>query len=217
MQDARLRVAAALLLSLAAFTSVAGAIGALIWWILFTPRISSLPRPRVVVLLFGFVAAISGITALCGGDGLSYFIRMSAIILIAGWAYHERHSGELLDVSVWLFGTGWGFDIGLVAEMGVQAVAQIEEDITAIRQAMNLKGIRWGIRTLFPLGSTLIFMQLRRAEDQAKILAVRGYRGGGSLSPIFRTSITDGIAFLFAIFIFIAASGHLRDVFIVIK
>jgi hypothetical protein len=217
MQDARLRVAAALLLSLAAFTSVAGAIGALIWWILFTPRISSLPRLRVVGWLFGLVAAISGITWLCGGDGLSYFIRMGAILLIAGWAYTERHSGELLDVAVWLFGTGRGFDIGLVAEMGVQAVAQVEEDITAIRQAMKLKGLRWGIGALLPLGSTLIYLQLRRAEEQAKILAVRGYRGGGSLSPIFRTSKTDGIAFLVTIFIFIAASGYLRDVFIVIN
>jgi hypothetical protein len=217
MQDARLRLAAAVLLSLASFASVTGAIGAVIWWCVFTPRFASLPRPRVILWLFGFIAGVAVLTALLGGDGLSYLIRMGAIVLIAGWAFHDRRSGDLLDVAVWLFGNGWGFDIGLVAEMGVQAVAQIEEEIIAIRRAMELKGYSWGMQTLIPAVTSLIFLQIRRAEEQAEILAIRGYRGGGSLSPVFHRTRTDGAAFLFAFVIFIAASILLRDVFIVIK
>ena len=60
MQDPRLRLFATVILSVAAFASAIGAVAALAWWLLFTPRTKALPRPG---MLLGLIAMIA-ITAL---------------------------------------------------------------------------------------------------------------------------------------------------------
>jgi hypothetical protein len=217
VQDPRLRLGAVVLLSLAAFASIEGAIAAVLWWAVFTPRTRSLPSLGKLGGLALIVALVAALTQLLGGDGLAYAVKMGAILLIAAWAFSEQESGDLLAVSVWLFGTGWGFDIGLVAEMGVSAITQIESDMTAIRRALELKGRRWGPRSLIPAASSLLILQIRRSGEQAKILAVRGYRGGGTLAPEFHRTKQEAFAFFVAMLVFIAAFVPLRDVFIVIN
>jgi hypothetical protein len=104
MQDPRIRIAAAAVLSLAAFMSLHGAAAAFLWWLAFTPRLLPAKRIRLVVPLILMIAFFSLVLELSGGNGLSYFVRMTVIILIGMWIFSEQRSGEFLDTGVWLFG-----------------------------------------------------------------------------------------------------------------
>jgi hypothetical protein len=216
MQDSRLRVFSTILLSFTAFFHVYGALLVMLWWLVFTPRGKVLPRPKVLVGLFGMILAVSIIVQLQGGDGVSYMIRMGAIILIAGWAYSERKPGDLLSVSVWLFHPRYGFEIGLIAEMVVQSLQLIEDDIEHLRIALRLKGLE-GWRTMIPLAVSLIHTQLGRSKEQAAILAVRGYRGEGLVCPAFASSKMDKFAFLLVLAIVFSVIGYGSDIFILTR
>jgi len=89
MQDPRLRLFATAVLSIAAFASTAGAVAALVWWLIFTPRTKALPRPGLFLSLVGIIAVTALVSGLGGGPGVSYLIRMVVILLIAAWAYAE--------------------------------------------------------------------------------------------------------------------------------
>lgn len=213
MQDTRLRVFSTILLSFTAFFHVYGAILVMVWWLVFTSRSKTLPRPKVLVGLFGMILAISFIMQLQGGDGVSYLVRMVAIILIAGWAYFERKPGELLSVSCWLFQPRYGFEIGLIAEMVVQSLHLIEDDIEHLRIALRLKGLK-GWKTIVPIAVNLVHTQLGRSREQAAILAVRGYSGEGLVCPIFITSKMDKFAFLSVLAITVSVIIYVSDIFI---
>jgi len=129
MQDPRLRLLSVAVLSLAAFASTVGAAAALVWWLLFTPRTGSLPRPGVLLPLVGMVAATALVSAWGGGAGLSYFFRMTVILLLAAWAYTETEDGEVLAVAVWALGNRVGFEVGLVAEMGISGISVLRQEI----------------------------------------------------------------------------------------
>jgi len=201
MQDGRLRLASVICLSIAAFLSIGAAVLAVLWWW------ASESRPLQAVLSRGFLVYGSIITVVAffihlgGGDGASYGIRMLALGLIAVWVVREYRSGELLDSTVWMFGTGAGFDAGLVAEMSMQGVAVLEESMERIRTALSLKNQRWGWRSAYSVLTLLIDLMLCRADDQARLLAVRGYRRGGSRCPEFTTSRIDILATLCALII----------------
>ena len=137
------------------------------------------------------IAATAAVSEYTGGAGLSYLVRMVPIILIAAWAFSDRQESELLDVSVWLLGKRIGFDIGLTAEMGMQSLQLISQDLAQIRQAMAIKGVRLSFMSMVPLAMSLVVNQLRRTEDAAKLLEVRGYRGGGEVEPVFNTTMGD--------------------------
>jgi hypothetical protein len=198
MQDVRLRLATAACLSAASYLSVFGAMFTLLWWLLFTEREKTLPGKRVLVSFATMIFAIATVNQLQGGDGFSYAVRMVPIILIAGWLSSEREPGELLHAAVWLFGPKTGFDLGLIAEMGIQAMATIREEIERMRRAMKLKGLSWSPKALIPVGLNLLQMQGSRSAEQADILALRGYRKGGSLQPAFKTTTWDGFTFFVA-------------------
>ncbi|MDN7024400.1 hypothetical protein FGU65_05780 [Methanoculleus sp. FWC-SCC1] len=217
MQDPRLRILATVALSVAAFVSVAGAVAALAWWALFTPRWRALPHPKALAGVIAMIAATAALSAVSGGDGLSYLIRMSVILVIAAWAYADRQDGELLDGAVWLLGTRTGFEIGLVAEMGLQNLHTIERDVAQIRRAMAIKGMHPSIRTIVPLATSIVVNQLRRTRDQAKLLDVRGYRHGGHICPTFTTGRYDTAAAILALIIAFFAYIPVRDVFIVVQ
>ncbi|MEA2035532.1 MAG: hypothetical protein U9N40_08660 [Euryarchaeota archaeon] len=202
MQDARLRLFSTLFLSFAAFSGVIGAFLSIGWWLVFTDRFKSFQNLRLFTGLIFMIAVIAVITQFSGGDGLLYFIRMSAIILIAGWVFEERESGEFLDVCTWMFGNKKGSNLGLVAEMGITTIQLIEEDIRRIRIAMKLKGMKWDLSAIIPLATNIIYNQIKKTEEQSKILACRGYSDGGTLCPVFRSTPKDKIAFVFSFLIF---------------
>jgi energy-coupling factor transport system permease protein len=193
MQDPRIMLASAALLSLAAFVSIWGAFFALLWWMVFTPRIRTLKdKPAVAVMLL-LLAGVAALTSLTGSNGLSYFFRMIIILLIGMWLYTVWKEGDFLAVSVWLLGRRVGFEIGMTAEMGLQMADALFEDSARIRTALKVKGQGWGIRTILPAGNLLVYNALQRANDVTELMAVRGYRNGGTLCPVFRLKRGDFI------------------------
>ncbi|KUL01443.1 MAG: hypothetical protein PWQ88_1102 [Candidatus Methanomethylophilaceae archaeon] len=205
MQDPRLRILCTVLLSVGSFISPVGAVATLVWWLLFTTRLRALPHPRTVVGIIIMIAVTALVSELSGGEGLPYLIRMIPILLVAMWAYSDRNEGELLDVSVWMFGKGIGFDMGLMAEMGMQSLSQIAHDLSRIRQAMIIKGMKPSIRVIIPMATNIVVNQLRRAEGIAKLLRVRGYRGGGELKPRFMTERRDMVLTISAMIVLVLA------------
>ena len=186
MQDPRLTLLSTLALSLAAFASAWGALLALAWWLLATPRRLPLHRWGSILGVFILVCATAVLVALSGGNGLSYLFRISVVFLIASWAYSERTGGELLDMGAWALGNRTGFELGLVAEMAVQSLEGLDRDLAMLRLALRLKtGGRITLRSLVPALGLLVRRELDRSRDLGDILAVRGYRKGGSLCPRF--------------------------------
>ncbi|MDV2482889.1 hypothetical protein F8E02_13005 [Methanoculleus sp. Wushi-C6] len=216
MQDPRLRLFAVTALSVAAFTSTAGAVAALAWWLLFTPRTRSLPRPGLLLPLVAMIAATALVSELGGGAGLSYFIRMTVLLLLAAWAYAATEEGEVLAVAVWALGNRIGFEIGLIAEMGLSGLGVLRQEIDQVRVAMALKGIRPGLRSIVPLAVTLIVTELRRSEEIARLLVVRGYTHGGRICPRFRKSTADTPAALSALIPLLLSVLPVGDVFILL-
>ncbi|PKL56398.1 MAG: hypothetical protein CVV35_05070 [Methanomicrobiales archaeon HGW-Methanomicrobiales-6] len=216
MQDPRLRLFAAAVLSLAAFASTAGAVAALVWWLLVTPRTKVLPRPGVFLPLIAMIAVTAALSAWGGGAGLSYFIRMTVILLLAAWVYAGTEEGEMLAVAVWALGDRVGFEIGLIAEMGLTGLAVIRQDIEHVRVAMTLKGIRPGVRSIVPLAANLIVTEIRRSDEIARLLVVRGYTIGGRICPLFRTEPGDVLASIMALIPVLLSTLPLRDVFILL-
>ena len=217
MQDPRLRVAAAAILTVSAFISLHGAAFAFIWWLVFTPGIHLLKKMRLVVPFLVMTGFFSIVLGLSGGNGLSYFIRMSMIILIGMWLYEEQKPGEFLRTSVWLFGNRAGFDLGLVSEMGLQSLSLAAADLRQIRWAGKIKGMKWGAHSLIPAGMILIHGTLLRAGDLAELLAVRGYRSGGTVCPQFKTKTMDLVAGFFAVCIVLFAMIPVSEFFILYR
>lgn len=202
MQDPRIRLGGTVLLSLAAFISIPGAVLSFFWWTICTKRTTSFHDARTVVLVLMIPAIAAVATILSGGDGFSYLVRIAVVLLIASWAYSERYPGELLDVSVWLFGSRTGFDIGLIGEMSLSSAEVLVDELRRIRIALNQKGQHLSPKNLPPVLTSLLIRQFRLARDRACILALRGYRGGGSLCPVFVTPYPDIAAGALCVLIF---------------
>jgi hypothetical protein len=199
MQDPRIRIAAASVLSLAAFMSLQGAAAVFLWWLVFTPRLQLAKKIRLVFSLILMITFFSLVLELSGGRGLSYFARMTVIVLIGMWIFSEQKSGDFLAIGVWLFGNRAGFDLGMVAEMGMQSLVSVTADLDRIRVAEKIKGMQWNVSSLVPAGLVLVHGALVRAEDTAELLAIRGYQDGGSLCPTFFTRPLDIVAGMFAV------------------
>jgi energy-coupling factor transport system permease protein len=217
MQDPRIRIAAASILSIAAFISLQGAAAAFLWWLVFTPRFRIVKKIRLVFSLILMIAFFSLVMELIGGNGLSYFCRMTVIILIGMWVFGEQQSGEFLTISVWLFGTRTGFELGMIAEMGIQSLSSVTADLDRIRIAEKIKGMQWGVHSLVPAGLVLVHGALSRAEDSAELLAVRGYRSGGTLCPEFVTGPIDRVAGLCAVGVLLFALIPVSEFFILYR
>jgi hypothetical protein len=217
MQDPRIRIATASILSIAAFISLQGAAAAFLWWLVFTPRFRIVKKIRLVLSLILMIAFFSVVLELFGGNGFSYFCRMTVIILIGMWVFEEQQSGEFLAISVWLFGTRIGFDLGMIAEMGIQSLSSVTADLDRIRIAEKIKGKHWGVHSLVPAGLVLVHGALNRAEDTAELLAVRGYRSGGTLCPVFKTGSIDVVAGLCALVVLLCALIPVSEFFILYR
>jgi energy-coupling factor transporter transmembrane protein EcfT len=199
MQDVRIRIGVAAILSGAAFFTIEGALAAFIWWLVFSHPLEVLKRMRVVFPVVIMIVFFSIIMEMTGGGGFSYSIRMIVILLIGMWLYCEYHKGEFLHLGTWMFGDRAGFELGMLAEMGMQSLDMLSSDFVHIRQAQELKGVRLGVRSLIPTGIILVQGTLRRANDAAELMAVRGYTRGGTFCPEFSTTTRDILEGLFAL------------------
>lgn len=194
MQDVRIRLGSAAVLSVIAFLSLPGALAVFCWWLVVTPRLAILKKIRTTYPVFLLIAFFSLVLQIMGGGGFSYFVRMSVIVLIGMWILYEQQPGDLLRLCVWLFGNRTGFEIGLMAEMGMQSFELLLADLERVRIAEKLKGIAWSYKSLVPTGLILVRGSLCRAEDTAELLAVRGFSKGGTFCPAFETTPRDILA-----------------------
>jgi energy-coupling factor transport system permease protein len=214
MQDPRIRIGASALLSFSAFASVHGAIAVFLWWLVFTQRLRTLRRIGPAAGLLALVFALAFLLQILYGTGISYGIRMGVILLVGMWLYSEQEPGEFLNAGVWFLGKRAGFELGMIAELALQAMDTLLSDLERIRMAWNIKGIRFGVRNMVPAGSVLVHGALLRAEDMTELLAVRGYRNGGSLCPAFTATRTDIIAGALAAGIGLFGFFNVSDFFI---
>jgi hypothetical protein len=217
MQDIRLRTGVAVLLCIAAFLSLPGAVAVFLWWLLFTGRFTRMKQVRMLVPVVCLIAFFSAVLAWTGGDGLSYFLRMMAMVFVGFWMFAEQKSGEFLRFGVWLLGDRAGFELGMLADMGMQTMHMLVRDFDRIRIAEGLKGCRPGYRTLVPAGLVLVNGALSRAEHTAELMAVRGYRDGGSLCPSFTASRRDMLASLAALCVLLIALAPVSEFFILYR
>jgi energy-coupling factor transport system permease protein len=214
MQDIRLRAGTAAFLSLAAFTGTWGAAVVFIWWLIFSCPLQVLGKMRVVIPAMLLVVFFGIVLELTGGGGIAYCLRMTVIILIGAWVYTGYRRGEFLSLWVWLLGKKTGFDLGMIAETGMQSLELMVSDLLRIRQAQELKGKSFGLRTLVPAGSILISGAIRRADETAELMAMRGYTHGGSYCPVFVTPARDIIAGIAALCMGIIAFVPVSEFFI---
>lgn len=205
MQDPRLILLSTIALSLAAFAGVWGALLALGWWVVATPRRLPLDRWRGLLAAFAFVLITAALVSLSGGDGLSYLLRISVVLLVAAWAYGTRRGGEFLDMGTWALGDRAGFELGLVAEMALGSLEVLDRDLGMLLLALRLKAGRVTLSSLLPALGVLVRRELLRARDLGDLLAVRGYRHGGSLCPRFARGRWDVLSAVAAVGILLLA------------
>jgi energy-coupling factor transport system permease protein len=217
MQDIRWRTAAAILLCIGAFASIPAAAAAFVWWLLFARPFSRAGTIHLIIPGAILVSAFSLFSALAGGDAVSYFIRMMVIILIGFWMYADLNDGEFLQLGVWLLGDRAGFELGMLADMAMQTLVLLVRDFDRIRVAAMLKRITPGYKALVPAGLVLVSGALSRAGQTTELLAVRGYRNGGTLCPAFVTTRTDRIAGLCALCVLIIAIIPVSEFFILYR
>ena len=214
MQDARLRLFSVLLLSAATYLSVAGALLTLFWLFLYPGSLVSTVKSKALYILLPFTGIVALVMQIIGENGISYFIRIGILLLLAFTIFQGWTPGEFLDLAVWLFGTGIGFDIGLAIELTIQGIKDADQDWSRILTAMKLKGMHPEFRNLASIGFLMIQLRLLRADDQADLLTTRGYKKGGSCCPHFEPSNRDIIASLCAILILLVSFMAVRDIFI---
>lgn len=215
MDDPRLRLFSVAALSVAAFASIPGTALVTLWWLVFTRR--ALPASTTVLYLGVTVLLAALATEISGGDGFSYLVRCAGVLLIAAYAYADQRDGDLLDLGVWIGARiglpRAGFDLGLVGELALGSLRAAAADLADIRLAVAQKRLpvvpRW-----FAIGTALLFTELRRSRELARLLALRGYAGGGVLVPQFEFTRTDLAAAGVALAILVVALSGSRDIFI---
>ena len=101
--------------------------------------------------------------------------------------------------------------------MGLTGLLVIRQEIDQARVALALKGIPIGARSIVPIAVLLIVTQIRRADEVARLLVVRGYTLGGRICPQFRTGPRDILASVSAVILGFLSSLPVRDVFILLR
>ena len=134
---------------------------------------------------------------------------MTSLILIAIWAYSEIRPGEILDTLVWFPGGKTGFELGLVAETAMSEIRRIPRDFKMTRTAILFKGEKMRIKDYIPVLGNILIITLRRADEQGKILALRGYIHGGTHACKFDSDKKDVLGLFLAFAIIIFAFTHL--------
>lgn len=193
MTDIRIRLIVVILLSLSAFTGVLGTLLAAACWIVFCAEETfshnswKLFMPSAV-LAAGFPGLI---LYLSGGDGGIYAAKIFVIFCLAFWLGVSHKPGEFLDLGVWALGRKTGFDLGLSAELTMQYLSGISDDLSHMKSALRIKGERLTRKTIPPLATGLLLLSLSRSGRIGAYLARRGYHTGGTYLPHFPTTKTD--------------------------
>ncbi|HJK47919.1 MAG TPA: hypothetical protein O0X81_03265 [Methanocorpusculum sp.] len=193
MTDIRIRLIVVILLSLSAFTGVLGTLLAAACWIVFCAEETfshnswKLFMPSAV-LAAGFPGLI---LYLSGGDGGIYAAKIFVIFCLAFWLGVSHKPGEFLDLGVWALGRKTGFDLGLSAELTMQYLSGISDDLSHMKSALRIKGERLTRKTIPPLATGLLLLSLSRSYRIGAYLARRGYHTGGTYLPHFPTTKTD--------------------------
>ena len=108
---------------------------------------------------------------------------MTVIILIGAWVYSGYRQGDFLRLGTWLLGKKNGFDLGMIAEMGMQSLDLMVSDFSRIRQAQELKGTRWGSGALFRPAVSLSMVHSGGRRILRRLMAARGYCPWRELLP----------------------------------
>ena len=88
--------------------------------------------------------------------------------------------------------SGYGqFDLGLSAELTMQYLSGISDDLSHMRSALRIKGEKLTRKTIPPLATGLLLLSLSRSGRIGAYLARRGYHTGGTYLPHFPTTKTD--------------------------
>lgn len=193
MSDVRIRLIVVILLSLAAFIGGLGTLLAAVCWIFFCAketftRVSWKFFVPVTVLTAGFPGLVLSLT---GGEGGMYAAKIFVILCFAFWLGAAQKPGEFLDLGVWALGRKTGFDLGLTAELSLQFLAGISDDLAHMKHALRIKEQKLSVTTLPPLATGLLLFSLARVNHVGAHLARRGYRTGGTYVPVFAPSGTD--------------------------
>ena len=205
MKDPRTRMASMIMLSIAAFACMETAIASVIWIFIFSERKFKIPSLPAFAGLFLMISIVSVISSIYGSEGISYFIRMTALIVIAVWAYSEIKPGEILDTLVWILGENTGFELGLIAETAMTEIRRIPEDFRMTRTAIAFKGKKLRAPDYIPVLGNILIITLRRADEQGKILARRGYVRGGTHCCEFSITNKDILGLFLALGLIIFA------------
>ena len=168
MTDIRIRLIVVILLSLSAFTGVLGTLLAAACWIVFCAEETfshnswKLFMPSAV-LAAGFPGLI---LYLSGGDGGIYAAKIFVIFCLAFWLGVSHKPGEFLDLGVWALGRKTGFDLGLSAELTMQYLSGISDDLSHMKSALRIKGERLTRKTIPPLATGLLLLSLPFGQDR---------------------------------------------------
>jgi energy-coupling factor transport system permease protein len=214
MQDPRLRLLAVVAISITAFSGIAGAFLAALWYLTCTRGPGMLRRSSWPLVAFIPLLLVTAAIWITGGEWLSYLVRLGVVILVAIYAYQDQKPGQFIQVCTWAFGPGVGFDLGLAGEMAVSSIRFLGGEVQRVRQAYLLKSSPIGARALSSIATNLVFGLLRRAEDQADLLFVRGYGKGGVSCAKFSSSRRDFIAAGVAFLLFLLCFFPVREFFI---
>lgn len=217
MQDPRLRLLAVVVLSLAAFSGLTGAFLAFLWYISCSGGPWMVRRSWWPLVAFVPLLLVTAALWFAGGEWFSYCARLGVVLLIAIYAYQDQKPGEFIQVCTWAFGPRVGFDIGLAGEMCFSAIHFLEGEVRRFRQAYRMKKVPFGVRSLIPLSTSLVFGLVRRADDQADLLLARGYERGGVSCARFGHSGKDYIASGIAVFLFFISFLPFREFFILVQ
>ena len=218
MQDPRIRILAACLLSAAAFISLIGAVAAVAWWLVFTPRLRCIRHRMAVFAAWALFCVVSLVIYLSGGDGISYLVRMTAILLIGTWLYAiPLHGGFFPHLAPGSLAQIRGFELGITQVGYAGGEDGLGDDFARVRLASAQKQVPWGIRSAISVGRVLVCDALVRADEMAELLAVRGYREGGTCCPRFRTPAGDIVAGVCAGVVILVAVIPVSEFFILYR
>lgn len=203
MSDIRLRIVTLTVLSVAVFFSPVSAVAALLWWIIFS-GLTLRERGKAALFAFAVSAFPTLILFLSGNAGAVWYgARIFILLLLAFWFGKRCSAGDMQSFFVWMLGNRIGFDIGMACEIFLMQTAEIFADAKGYRQALSEKGLRPGVRTLLPFSFGILVSALRRSERFGKMLARRGYTGGGSYTPEFSQEKMDIVRLVSAAGIFL--------------
>lgn len=214
MQDPRVRLFSVALLSVVAFTSVQGAFLVLLWLIIFAPLVQVFRNGVRFIPLFAGVVVVAVFACFLGDNGVGYGIRLGVVTLIGCCAWVMTRPLDALSVSVWLFGDTVGFDLGMAASLALTGILVFGGDFERGLSAVRFKSRRPGVRQVASLIFILVIRAVGRMEDQARVLATRGYTRGGTFCPRFSPGLMDVFAVITGLEVAILSILPVRDIFI---